>query len=70
MEFVRPSTQVKILGGNNARELEDNINDFIKDKTVIDIRFITPYATNNSGGNKVLVIYEVYITQEAKDIDD
>ena len=51
--------QIKIFGGNWTRELEKEVNDFIKDKNVVDIR----YKFEKAGGvmmyHNVLVIYEV-----------
>ncbi|MFX0551871.1 hypothetical protein [Lactobacillus gasseri] len=43
--------KVKIIGGLNA--FEDRINDFIKDKKIIDIKY-----QDNSGVISALIMYE------------
>lgn len=50
--------QIKIFGGNWIRDIEKDVNEFIKDKNVVDIR----YKFKNDGSLKyhnVFIIYEV-----------
>lgn len=64
-------TKVKIFSSNNYVDLENAINEFIKDKTVIDIRYTTemvPTKVNEYGAIKALdvcdhalIIYEEMI---------
>ena len=42
--------KVKILGGTNYEDLENAINQFIKDKSVIDIKYQAMYMTNQYRG--------------------
>ena len=53
--------KVKIFVGNNVKSMEDEINEFIKDKSVIDIKYqsmslITRY--NATGIPSKVVIYD------------
>lgn len=56
--------KVKILGGTNYEDLETDINRFIKDKSVIDIKYQAMYVPNQyRGGIPVagIVIDRVFI---------
>lgn len=50
--------KVKIFGNGNADKLEETVNEFIKDKNVIDIQFspmvYRPYS--------VMIVYEEELT--------
>lgn len=59
--------KVKILGGSNYEDLEYDINRFIKDKRVIDIKYQATYVVNHYRGgvpdsgimmDRVFIIYE------------
>lgn len=51
--------QIKIFGGRVIGTLEKEVNDFIKDKNIVDIR----YKFENDGSSlkyhNILIIYEV-----------
>ena len=42
--------KVKIFGGSNYEDLEYDINQFIKDKRVIDIKYQATYVVNHYRG--------------------
>ena len=59
--------KVKILGGTNYEDLETNINLFIKDKSVIDIKYQATYVVDHYRGgvpdsgtmiDRVFIMYE------------
>lgn len=59
--------KVKILGGSNYEDLEYDINRFIKDKRVIDIKYQATYVVNHYRGgvpdsgimtDRVFIMYE------------
>lgn len=59
--------KVKILGGSNYEDLEYDINRFIKDKRVIDIKYQATYVVNQYRGgvpdsgimmDRVFIMYE------------
>ena len=59
--------KVKILGGTNYEDLEYNINRFIKDKRVIDIKYQAVYVVDSYCGgvpdsgtmiDRVFIMYE------------
>lgn len=58
--------KVKILGGTNYEDLENDINKFVKDKSVIDIKYQSIYVeTEFRGGipvsgtviDRVIIMY-------------
>lgn len=61
-------TKIKIISANNWMEFENAINEFIKDKNIIDIKyqsFVVPTQTNEYGAlkaldinDRALIIYE------------
>lgn len=53
--------KVKFLGSDKWDEFENSINNFIRDKNVIDIKFQSLLAHNGLGGvvaDRALIIYE------------
>ena len=62
--------KIKLFSGTSKEKLEQSVNQFIRDKIVIDIRYSSHYIPKefNRDGNpvkticvdRVLVIYEVY----------
>ena len=51
----------EIFGDNDMRRLRNRVNDFIKDKDVVDIKLTSfTYAENNEvyAADRVLVVYE------------
>lgn len=50
--------KVKIIEGNNPRELELNINEFIQHKHVVDIKFITCTDDMYNDIFSALIMYE------------
>ena len=56
-------TKVAIFGGNDSIKFKDEINDFIKDKKIIDIKYNTIFYSGLLAGEnpiveRALVIYE------------
>ena len=56
-------TKVAIFGGNNPVKFKNEINDFIKDKKIIDIKYNTVFYSGLLAGEspiveRALVIYE------------
>lgn len=58
--------KVKIIGGTNYDDLEYDINQFVKDKSVIDIKYQATYVVNHYRGgvpdsgvmvDRVLIMY-------------
>lgn len=52
--------KVKIFVGFNIKSMEDEINEFIKDKSVIDIKYQSMGLTTSGTGipiNEALVMY-------------
>lgn len=63
--------KVKIFVGNNVKSMEDEINEFIKDKSVIDIKYQSMSLTtrhNATGIPSKVVIYDralvMYVDEE------
>lgn len=50
--------QIKIFVSDIANAIESDVNEFIKDKKVIDIQY-QALAHNCFGNNRVMVTYEV-----------
>jgi hypothetical protein len=59
--------KVKIIGGSNYKDLEYDINQFIKDKRVIDIKYQAKYVVVHYRGcvpdsgtiiDRVFIMYE------------
>lgn len=54
------SVKVKIIAFNDGNRLMEAVNDFCKDKIVIDIKFqslIVDYGVTSSVNDRVLIIY-------------
>lgn len=59
--------RVQIFSHNSAAQLQDNINNFIKDKTIIDIKyspFILPTSYNNGVPTSIDIVDRVLIMYE------
>jgi hypothetical protein len=53
--------KVEILSSTDAAELENNINEFIAGKNIIEIKYSPVFATNTFQAmivDRVLIIYE------------
>lgn len=50
--------KVKIIGNDTEEHLEKEINDFIKDKNVIDIKYTQAYIGYENSYMSALIIYE------------
>ena len=50
--------KVKIIGNDIEEHLEKEINDFIKDKNVIDIKYTQAYIGYENSYMSALIIYE------------
>lgn len=47
-------TQIKIFSNKDLEDLEESVNEFCRDKNVINVRFVAGGATRN---DKVVVVY-------------
>ena len=66
--------KIVIFSSSNAREFQSSVNEFIKDKYVIDIKFqsiLTPTKVNGNGvvtdytyTDRAMVIYEDKVSGE------
>ena len=55
------SKQIKMINGRWVAELEQKVNEFIKDKDVIDIRYRYHEVANGNPYHTFMIIYEVNV---------
>lgn len=64
MSFKRKGKEkrmkVKIFVGNDIKRMEDEVNEFIKDKSVIDIKYQSMGLTTKYNGNGIPINVVVY----------
>lgn len=61
------TTKIKIISNRNNKEMEGEMNDFIKDKEVIDIKLSEGWDSEMcSGGCTALIIYKEKLSQKEK----
>ena len=51
------AAKIEIITATDAKKVQDSVNNFIKDKCVIDIQYQALYLPNGSVNDRVLIFY-------------
>lgn len=59
MQAINENVQVKIIDSRDPRYLEDRITEFLKDKMLVDIKYVT-HPCDGEMRHQVLIMYVEY----------